>query len=404
MEKLIVRNCGPIKEATVDVRKNTVFIGPQGSGKSTLAKLIALCTDISVFPIAGFPSNLFINYNLESYVNLNTYFHYETPLYFVEYKKNLSFGLTDQGLLLNKKLVDQRRNNDLNYKENGAPWDFTTFVHSLSQKLKEKSNSGGNWFSISQSFHQAFFQEYVLRSPSTYIPSERNLTAMLSSAIWSLLYSDINIPKPLVQFGRTFEAARNQINKLSIPFLGVRYSYENGKDRILYGADGSIDLANSASGYQSIIPLLLVVDYLRSKESRRFVIEEPELNLFPQAQKELMYYLLNQSLGKYQSQTVITTHSPYILSAINNLLFAYKVAESSAEDRAKIEEIIPAGSWLDPAEFSAYFVENGTIRSIMNETTGLIGDNELDDVSEDIAGERDQLLTIYRNSQRERTA
>ena len=40
-EKLIVKNFGPIREAELDLKKLTVFIGPQGSGKSTLAKLVA---------------------------------------------------------------------------------------------------------------------------------------------------------------------------------------------------------------------------------------------------------------------------------------------------------------------------------------------------------------------------
>ena len=40
-EKLIVKNFGPIQEAELDLKKVTVFIGPQGSGKSTLEKLVA---------------------------------------------------------------------------------------------------------------------------------------------------------------------------------------------------------------------------------------------------------------------------------------------------------------------------------------------------------------------------
>ena len=42
MAKLTVKNVGPIREDEFEVKKHTVFIGPQGSGKSTLAKLIAI--------------------------------------------------------------------------------------------------------------------------------------------------------------------------------------------------------------------------------------------------------------------------------------------------------------------------------------------------------------------------
>ena len=49
MAKLMVKNVGPIREAEVEVKKHTVFIGPQGSGKSTLAKLIAIGGDEEIF-------------------------------------------------------------------------------------------------------------------------------------------------------------------------------------------------------------------------------------------------------------------------------------------------------------------------------------------------------------------
>ena len=48
-EQLVVKNFGPIKDATVDFKRVTVFIGPTGGGKSTLAKLAAIFRDISVY-------------------------------------------------------------------------------------------------------------------------------------------------------------------------------------------------------------------------------------------------------------------------------------------------------------------------------------------------------------------
>ena len=42
MATLTVKNVGPIWEADIEVKKHTIFIGPQGTGKSTLAKLIAI--------------------------------------------------------------------------------------------------------------------------------------------------------------------------------------------------------------------------------------------------------------------------------------------------------------------------------------------------------------------------
>jgi predicted ATPase len=49
-EQLIVKNFGPIKDATVDFKRVTVFIGPTGGGKSTLAKLAALFRGDNFYP------------------------------------------------------------------------------------------------------------------------------------------------------------------------------------------------------------------------------------------------------------------------------------------------------------------------------------------------------------------
>ena len=45
MEKLIVKNFGPIKEAEIDLTKYVVFIGDTSVGKSVLAKLISIFRD-----------------------------------------------------------------------------------------------------------------------------------------------------------------------------------------------------------------------------------------------------------------------------------------------------------------------------------------------------------------------
>jgi predicted ATPase len=40
MQKIIIKNFGPIKYAEIEVKKILVLIGEQASGKSTIAKLI----------------------------------------------------------------------------------------------------------------------------------------------------------------------------------------------------------------------------------------------------------------------------------------------------------------------------------------------------------------------------
>lgn len=44
MQRLIIKNIGPIIEADITLKKVNVFIGPQSSGKSTIAKIISFCS------------------------------------------------------------------------------------------------------------------------------------------------------------------------------------------------------------------------------------------------------------------------------------------------------------------------------------------------------------------------
>jgi predicted ATPase len=88
-EKLIVKNFGPIKDAELDLKKVTVFIGPQGSGKSALAKLVAICRDKAFLADShlGKPNiSYFERYQADFFINSNTNIDFETPKYSFNYK------------------------------------------------------------------------------------------------------------------------------------------------------------------------------------------------------------------------------------------------------------------------------------------------------------------------------
>lgn len=346
MATLSVRNIGPIREADFEVKKHTVFIGPQGSGKSTLAKLIAIGEDEEVHSFT-YEDDFTLRYNIKNYI-ISGY---------------SSFSFSDSH---NQKLVG------CGVSSEQDKWGFW---------IKEK---------------------YKNEWPTSYIPAERALFPILSDALWSLLSANVNLPKSLIVFGQYFEQSRNDNRQFSIPFLNVNYARVNGRDLVYFESFKSIPLSQSASGYQSIIPLLSVVEHQRRTSKRRFIIEEPELNLYPTTQKDLIYNLmsgLDPAVTYQETEWVITTHSPYVLSSFNTLMLAWKVAQRSDELRAEVEKMIPARSWINPDEFAAYYVDNGTVESIISPETGLINDSRLDDVSENFAGEQDFLFDLYRSAQ-----
>jgi len=40
MERIVVKNFGPLKDIDLELKQHIVFVGPQSSGKTTLMKLI----------------------------------------------------------------------------------------------------------------------------------------------------------------------------------------------------------------------------------------------------------------------------------------------------------------------------------------------------------------------------
>ena len=44
MRHLVIKNFGPIKHVSIDLKRYNFIIGPQSSGKSTIAKVLSTCT------------------------------------------------------------------------------------------------------------------------------------------------------------------------------------------------------------------------------------------------------------------------------------------------------------------------------------------------------------------------
>lgn len=345
-DKLIVRDFGPIKNAELDIKKTTVLIGPQGSGKSTLAKLVACFNTLEnkeEFDSASFVE-LLSSYGIgSSYLDANTYLKH-SPV-------QISF---DNSITFEKSEISYSYRR---IRESIRGSDFTSYKH-------------------------------------FYVPSERSILPLIAKSILGLLSTGVSIPKFILEFGRVYELARDNVRSLYVNYLKVRYSHMEGREYIVDDSEIHTLFSESASGYQSVFPLKLVIENNKKYVENFFIIEEPELNIYPTTQKNLVYDLTDSCL-KRDGRLLLTTHSPYVLSSLNNLLFAYKVAQKHPDLEDDIAHIIPKESWLNPEDFAAYFVADGTVRSIVNPKTGLISENELDGVSENIGDEFDALMEIY---------
>ena len=159
-----------------------------------------------------------------------------------------------------------------------------------------------------------------------------------------------------------------------------------------------INLSQSSSGIQSLIPLLLVLDNELSQSvpniANTIVVEEPELNLFPIKQKKIIEFIV-EKVNFSNSSMIITTHSPYILSVLDTLILAKNTYNEHLDLKVEINSIITESKWINYDDISVYEVRNdGTVHSIKNEEFKSIDANAIDSVSDIISNEFDKLTDL----------
>ena len=132
------------------------------------------------------------------------------------------------------------------------------------------------------------------------------------------------------------------------------------------------------------------------------IVEEPELNLFPESQLEVLRSLVAINASSEQNMLVLTTHSPYSLAILNMLIMGAKVYQKANEnDREIIESILPHRYHLNEKDVEAYRLsskEEDYCKSIINPNTGMIAKNDLDSCSDEINRTFNQLYRLYANT------
>ena len=128
-------------------------------------------------------------------------------------------------------------------------------------------------------------------------------------------------------------------------------------------------------------------------------IEEPELSLFPSAQRRLINRLVRDCFNENKQKDctirlAFATHSPYILTSLNNLLLAGEIAKSKPDKKEEINKIIPKEYWLTMEQIGVFSIENGVVKSAFYEDENLINGDYLDSLSNEINEEFSKLLDI----------
>lgn len=414
--KLIVKNFGPLKDIEIEVREMVTFIGAQASGKSTLAKLLSIFEDedFRKDDTISFEVEL-RKYNIFSYLKDNTYISYEQGslglIFGFKFDEKKAIKYNDRESILKKyvestkngsDLEEQKTHFDLLVKRDFYFSSYKNIDEKIWDKIKVKIKSDlifqerldiAKFLNVYEKV-LAEFSIYVLYD-SLYIPTERHFIHLIAENALGLINNNVQIPRYLLNSGQDYEKAIQTIKELPLNIIDKKFNYKReGKTSYIYHNENEkIDLLESASGLQSIIPILLLVEYsksLKDKYNFNFVVEEPELNLYPKAQHELIKYLVKNCLFD-RKNLILTTHSPFILASINNLLLAYDKGQIKPKE---VNKIIKKESWLNPKNFIAYELKNGKAKLIMDDKLGQIKENMIDLISDEFSIEFDKLLDL----------
>jgi AAA15 family ATPase/GTPase len=416
-EKLIVKNFGGIKDAEILLNRFNILIGPQASGKSILAKLM--------YYFKSFPDAIFISaecgdrksdFDEKMLKRFEDYFppHTWTEKFSIRYEvKDLFIEITRE--TEGKVSIDYHEFFDSQLTSSKNKIDELKKVNSEADVFSVQMGSYGVRRGLKKTFVDKFdpfgFSQH-------YIPAGRSFFANLQAGIFSFLSSNKAIDPFLIAFGSFYENIKNiedrrrgsvvskrnskkqELDDLFEEVLCSQYIREKDKDYLLHKDKRKINLSYASSGQQETLPLMLILKTMGavkfSSDGATLFIEEPEAHLFPSAQKlivEFVAYVFNQSENRLQF--VITTHSPYILASLNNLMFAGHINENLNKNmKEKLNKVVASEKIVLPKDVCAYSLKRGKSKSIICPETKIIAQSVLDEVSEDIAIEFDKLLGI----------
>ena len=397
--KLEIVKFGPIENSIFDIKDVNIFIGESATGKSIITKLIYISNTFIRFIISkGTKDSNTLNtiQNLKesfrnSYFNIfkDTYKNFDFTYYYTD-EKFVRFTHS------NKSQYKVEFSDELKREIETAYTNFKKRFENLEQNNIESDSMLPSIYGLLlfQEIKKVFTKDNYI-----YIPAGRSFFTMLSKNIFSIIENGVEIDYIFTQFGGLFQNAKKEfenlnkkISKKDLLFIESKYkellkgtyAFVDDEDRIYINKDEFLPLNQISSGQQELLPaLLILLSVLNSKTSTTIIFEEPEAHLFPKDQQrlvELLIYILNHTQSG--NRLIITTHSPYILSVLNNLIYAGKLKSKSIDENL----------YLHFENISAYSLSNNKAKSILNKENNLIDANYIDDVSNDIANIFDKLL------------
>lgn len=411
-----MRNFAGISEAEIELGRMNIFIGPQASGKSVCAKLFFFFKETPRRVVLGVMEertkpqlrssdrDLFLNYFPATSWNKGSF--------------KITYSCGDFSVTVSRKGRDSSTV-EITYSDY-----YDRILQAARQALRkaQEPHDPEEYFpdvrsSITATLNAKISQEIgsALANNNYFIPAGRSFFSTIQSNVFSFIASNLRIDPFLAEFGRLYEryrgiyvirAAQRKTDKRKLTerverLLCGTYMRVKGDDFIRMSDDRQIPLSSSSSGQQEVLPLAITLASIagtaRGAARSTLIVEEPEAHLYPSAQREIVHLFAaatDLSLKVPTTQFLITTHSPYILSALNNLMYGASIVRNHPDRRRAVIGLLGDEVLIDPDLVCAYALGDGKVKSIIDRETGLVDAAMLDRVSGEIAREFERLMTI----------
>ena len=390
---LKIKNIGPIKKIEMAINKVTFLLGPQSSGKSTVAKVLCHCQWIEKRCYTNFEeeSAKFIQgtnfvdgfveyYRLAGYFRDDSYIRYEGNFITLEYAEGKLKILKNEGFMYDwfeardylKKLdLEQIVERHVRYEYEASSSRELIFDSDVSEIELKNASSG-----LQSVVPLMMVSTYILRDIyRRYKP--------LSS-------------EQLLQLSKATEVVKRVTDELNAYLERQKKAGDVGELRI------KVDEAKDNQILRAILERDPRVQDLMSSLNKEFFykrsdiyIEEPEQNLFPDAQQRYVYWLMQQIQDpNRQHSAFVTTHSPFVLFSLNNCLMGGLTGDKLSE--MEKADCLSRESWINPELVTVYEIHDGELLRIQ-ESSGLLMQNYLNRAYGKINAEFMTLLDHYEN-------
>lgn len=424
MSTITIKNIGPIKEVVeISLNRINVFMGPQSSGKSTIAKIISFCTwvekDVATSQSLSeyqenktyFGERLESFHKIKGYFNSDSYIHYKSEVVDIVWEnEECSISWVDKYAYKRSKIayIPSERNMVILPEARKSEFGNTnirSFLFDWFEARKKYSNEnnlsvlnlGVNYYYVEGSEEDHIRgnnndAEYdiLLSNASSGLQSITPLIAMIEY-LTKWIYDEDTI---------SFEQdeRKQRVNRI-LAVEKVLKPYYDKDDLPIGNIQELVNSFNEKLHEKEEKAVKYFDDYktisnsLFKTTNSQFIIEEPEQNLFPETQRDLVYYFLQKCLNKEGNRLTLTTHSPYVLYALNNCMMAGLVSDKMEAN--ELSKLKCNQSKINPVDVSIYEIREGVVRGTIQGEDGLISDNYFDQKMKDLMDDFYLMLNHY---------